>query len=68
MEDSNPQETIADLYVGFLDRCVTITLIFRVAVPELHGRLAAYFGSRRSEPLFTGRGLYLRKEVIHAET
>ena len=21
MEDSNPQETIADLHVGFLDRC-----------------------------------------------
>ena len=30
MEDSNPQETIADLYVGFLDRCATVTLIFRI--------------------------------------
>ena len=31
MEDSNPQETIADLHVGFLDRCATITPIFRIA-------------------------------------
>ena len=31
MEDSNPQETIADLYVGFLDRCLTVRLIFRIA-------------------------------------
>lgn len=30
MEDSNPQETIADLHVGFLDRCATITRIFRM--------------------------------------
>ena len=41
MEDSNPQETITDLHVGFLDRCATITPIFRVvAQPELRwGRL-----------------------------
>lgn len=30
MEDSNPQETIADLHVGFLDRCATVTPIFRI--------------------------------------
>ena len=30
MEDSNPQETIADLHVGFLDRCATVTRIFRI--------------------------------------
>ena len=31
MEDSNPQETITDLHVGFLDRCATVTPIFRIA-------------------------------------
>lgn len=36
MEDSNLQETIADLHVGFLDRCATITQIFRIVkVAEL---------------------------------
>lgn len=34
MEDSNPQEIVTYLHVGFLDRCVTITLIFRMRAPH----------------------------------
>ena len=39
MEDSNPQETIADLYVGFLDRCATITPIFHFLLPIFTARI-----------------------------
>ena len=48
MEDSNPQETIADLHVGFLDRCATVTLIFRVC------RRAAPFRQMTATVALTG--------------
>ncbi len=62
MEDSNPQETIADLHVGFLDRCATITPIFRIAglsrlsfrqsTRNLHlSQVGTYGGSARTRTL-----------------
>lgn len=38
-QDSNPQETIADLYVGFLDRCATITPIFHFLLSIFTARI-----------------------------
>lgn len=37
MEDLNPQEIVTYLHVGFLDRCATITLIFRIKAPHRCG-------------------------------
>lgn len=49
MRDLNPQETIADLHVGFLDRCATVTLIFHVAGFFRHRQ-----ASRRAPGFFPG--------------
>ena len=60
MEDSNPQETIADLHIGFLDRCATRY----TNLPYCRIAVLRYF-YRRHFP--TGQPLPPRLSAIHRQ-
>ena len=61
MEDSNPQETIADLHVGFLDRCHT-SLANLPCVAGLRYRRTALDARRQPDTLLKRKD----KEKINA--
>ena len=66
MEDSNPQEIIAYLHVGFLDRCAN----HYTNLPYMPYRncTGAFLGvHQRKELLLMGYSLYFRKEAYHAK-